>query len=90
MKSCVIIDVAIPGDCRIGEKEIEKIEQYQNLKRELKRLWSLKKIEVVPVVVGTLRCKVFIGWMDTLGIKVNVGMVQNQSCMEQLGYSGKS
>ena len=42
------------------------------------------------MVVGTLRCKVFIGWMDTLGIKVNVGMVQNQSCMEQLGYSGKS
>ena len=42
-KSCVIIDVAVPGDCRIREKEIEKIEKYQNLKRELKRLWSLKK-----------------------------------------------
>ena len=37
-KSCVIIDVAIPGDCRIHEKEIEKVEKYQNLKRELKRL----------------------------------------------------
>ena len=48
-KSCVIIDVAIPCDCRIHEKEIEKIEKYQNLKREL---WSLKKVEVVPVVVG--------------------------------------
>ena len=33
-KSCVIIDVAIPGDCRMREKEIEKIEKYQNLKRE--------------------------------------------------------
>ena len=37
-KSCVIIDVAVPDDCRIHEKEIEKIEKYQNLKRELKRL----------------------------------------------------
>ena len=55
-KSCVIIDVAIPGDGRIREKEIEKIEKYQNLKRELKRLWSLKKVEVVPVVVGALGC----------------------------------
>ena len=55
-KSCVIIDVAVPGDCRIREKEIEKIEKYQNLKRELKRLWSLKKVEVVPVVVGALGC----------------------------------
>ena len=67
-KSCVIIDVAIPGDCRIREKEIEKIEKYQNLKRELKRLWSLKKVELVPVVVGALGCisKGFSGWMDTL------------------------
>ena len=67
-KSCVIIDVAIPGDCRIREKEIEKTEKYQNLKRELKRLWSLKKVEVVPVVVGALGCisKGFSGWMDTL------------------------
>ena len=76
--SCVIIDVAIPGDCRISEKEIRKIEKYQNLKRELKRLWSLKKVEVVPVVVGALGCisKGFSGWMDTLGTKLNVGMVQ--------------
>ena len=77
-KSCVIIDVSLRGDCRIREKEIEKIEKYQNLKKELKRFRSLKKVEVVPVVVGVLWCisKGFIGWMDTLGIKLNVGMVQ--------------
>ena len=33
-KSCVIINVAVPDDCRIREKEIKKIEKYQNLKRE--------------------------------------------------------
>ena len=77
-KSCVIIDVAIPGDCRIREKQIEKIEKYQILKRELKRLWSLKKVEVVPVAVGALGyiSKGFSGWMETLGIKLNIGMVQ--------------
>ena len=37
------------------EKEIKKIEKYQYLKRELKRLWSLEKVEVVPVAVGALR-----------------------------------
>ena len=37
-KSCVIINVAIAGDCRIDEKEIKKIEKYQNLKTEQKRL----------------------------------------------------
>ena len=55
-KSYVIIGVAIPGDCRIHEKEIEKIGKYQKLKRELKRLWSLKKFEIVPVVVEALGC----------------------------------
>ena len=77
-KSCVIINVAVPGDCRIRGKEIEKVEKYQNLKRELKRLCSLKKVEIVPVVVGALECisKGFSGWMDTLGIKLNIGMVQ--------------
>ena len=43
-KSCVMIDVAIPGNCSIHEKEMEKILKYQNLKRELKRLWLLKKV----------------------------------------------
>ena len=44
----------------------------------MKRLCSLKKVEVVPVVVGTLGCisKGFSGWMNILGIKLNVGMVQ--------------
>ena len=91
-KSCIIINVAIPGDCRITEKEIEKIEKYQNLMRELKRLWSLKKVKAVPVVVGALGCisKGFSGWMDTLGIKLNLGMVQKSVLLEQLGYSGSS
>ena len=77
-KSCVIIDVASRGDCRIREKEIKKIEKYQNLKRGLKRLWSIKKVEVKPLVAGALGCisKGFSEWMDTLGIKLSVGIVQ--------------
>ena len=77
-KSYVIIEVAVPDDCRIRKKEIEKVEKYQNLKRGLKKLWSLKKVEVVPVVVGALWCisKGFSGWMDTLDIILNTGMVR--------------
>ena len=77
-KSCVIIDIAVPSDCRIREKEMEKIENYQNLNGELKRIWSLKKVAVLPFAVGALGCisKCFSGWLDTFGTKVNVGMVQ--------------
>ena len=43
----------------------------------------LKKAEVVPVVVGSLGCisKGFNGWMDTLGIKLNVRMVQKSDLL---------
>ena len=37
----------------IAEKEKEKIKKYQDLKREITRLWKTKAY-VVPVVVGAL------------------------------------
>ena len=37
-KECLIIDIAVPGDTRIKQKEQEKIEEYQDLKREIARL----------------------------------------------------
>ena len=37
-RTCKIIDFAVPGDSRIEEKEKEKIEKYQDLKRELKKI----------------------------------------------------
>ena len=37
-KTAIITDVAIPGDKRIIDKETEKIEKYQNLKRDSETL----------------------------------------------------
>ena len=37
-KKCLIVDVAVPGDCKINEKEKEKIDKYQDLRREVSRL----------------------------------------------------
>ena len=34
-RSCKIIKFAVPGDSRIEEKETDKIEKYQDLRREL-------------------------------------------------------
>ena len=52
-KQVWLIDVAIRGDSRINQKEVEKITKYQDLKVEVERLWE-KKATVVPVVIGTL------------------------------------
>ena len=53
-KTAIVTDVAIPVDKRIIDKETEKIEKHQNLKREIQRLWNLKKIDVIPMVLGLL------------------------------------
>ena len=37
-RSCAIIDIATPGDIRVSKKEQEKIERYQELKRQIKRM----------------------------------------------------
>ena len=50
---CQIIDFAIPYDTRGDDKEVEKIERYLDLARELKKVWNMKVI-VVPLVVGAL------------------------------------
>ena len=52
-KQVTIIDVAIPSDNNIKEKEIEKITKYQDLKLEVQKLWKIKA-KVVPVVIGGL------------------------------------
>ena len=53
-RSCAIIDIAIPRDIRISQKEKEKTERYLEVKREIKRMWSIRSIKVIPVVVGSV------------------------------------
>ena len=38
-RKVIIIDISVPADVRIGEKEREKMEKYQDLKRE--RDWKI-------------------------------------------------
>ena len=40
-RSCKIIDFAVSRDSRIEEKEIDKIEKYQDLGRELQKIWNI-------------------------------------------------
>ena len=51
--SCKIIDFAVPGDSRTEEKEKDKIEKYQDLGRELQKIWNVK-VKIILLVVGYL------------------------------------
>ena len=48
-----IIDIAVPGDLRVKEKELEKREKYQDLAIEMRRLWKTS-VKIVPIVVEAL------------------------------------
>ena len=50
-RRCIIISIAVPTDGRAHEKEREKVEKYEDLRRKIGRLWQLRKVQVVPVVM---------------------------------------
>ena len=75
-KTAVIIDLAMPLDKRIIDKKKEKIEKYQNLKREILRLWTFKKIDVIPVVLVALGSATN-NYVDKIGTKVDLDAVPN-------------
>ena len=77
-KTSIIIDVAVPRDKRIIDKEKEEIKKYQYLKREIQKLWNLKKNDMIPVVLGFLgsATRNFGKYIDGMGIKIDLHTVQ--------------
>ena len=82
-KQCTIINIATPGDNRVGIKEKEKIEKYDNLKWKIKKMWSMKKVEIVPVVIGALGAvsKNFEQYMERLGIQIKTEHLQKTALL---------
>ena len=70
----MIIDLAIPGDTRVCDKKRGKIEKYNLLKDKIARLWQMKKVVVVPVVVGALGIITtkFEKYIESLGIEIRM------------------
>ena len=83
-KKAWIIDIAIPGDTRVNSKEEEKIERYGELAREVKKLWKLKGVKVVPIVIGELGTtpKNLEMWLKEIGLNIKIGLLQK---VAQLG-----
>jgi len=50
-KTCTLIDVAIPADRNVVQKEAEKKLKYNSLCIKMQRMWNLK-CTTVPVIIG--------------------------------------
>ena len=82
-KEAMIIDVTILGDTRVCVKEREKIEKYSLLKDKIARLWQMKKVIVIPIVVGalgTITTK-FEKYIESLGIEIRTEQVQKSALL---------
>jgi hypothetical protein len=47
----MLLDVAIPGDMNVIQKQAEKILKYKDLTIEIERMWNVKT-GVIPVIIG--------------------------------------
>ena len=50
-ETCTLIDVAIPADRNVVQKEAEKKLKYKSLCIEIQRMWNLK-CAIIPVIIG--------------------------------------
>ena len=59
------------------------MEKYQDLKKEIRRLWKLRNVEIFLVVIGALGSvsAEFDRWMGKLGMTCNVGVMQKSALL---------
>ena len=77
-KSFPIFDVACPFDTRVVSKEKEKIENYHDVKHEIKRISSCRAVHVIPIVIGALGTisRGFGNWLNVLGMSYYMERLQ--------------
>ena len=82
-RKCSIIDIAIPTDKRVGEKENEKVESTRTLKRQIARMWNMR-----TVASGTSHCRI-IGtcnknlkkWLGKLDVTFGISLLQKTTLL---------
>ena len=81
----IIVDIASPWYHRVYDKESEKVEKYQDLKWETRKLWGIRRVEVdvMQVVVGALGAvsNRLNTWLDKRGITINTGFLQKTALL---------
>ena len=67
----------MPYDSRVNAKEMEKIEKYQYLAREVQKLWNIRTI-VVSIIIGALGTtpKKLSKRLEDLGIETRIVELQ--------------
>ena len=65
------------------DKELEKLEKYQLLKDEIAKVWGMRKVIVVPVVIGAFGAVSvnFKEYMRRIGVNVRLEVIQKTALL---------
>ena len=82
-RTCNILDIAVPNDNRVCMKEQEEVEKYQELRWEISRMWNMKKVTVIPMVIGALGTvsKRIQSWIKKIGVEVRTEQLQKTALL---------
>jgi hypothetical protein len=51
-RTCLLIDVAVPSDKNVIQKEAEKKKKSKNLSIEIQRMWNMKCFAIPVITMG--------------------------------------
>jgi hypothetical protein len=80
--TCMLIDVAIPGDRNVIQKEAKKILKYKDFIIEIQRMWNVKT-QVMPVIIGATGTisKSFRKYLSSIPGKQDIKEVQKRAIL---------
>jgi hypothetical protein len=81
-KTCLLIDVALPSDKNVIQKEAENKLKYKNLSIEIQRMWNLKCF-VIPVIIGATGIirKSLQKYLETIPGQHSIGSLQKSAIL---------
>ena len=82
LNETIIIDVAIPVDVNIRNKEQEKIIKYQDLAREIRKIWNVST-KVIPIVIGALGTVTgrLEQYLKEIGVTTRIELIQKSTLL---------
>ena len=88
--TCMLTEVAIPGDRHVIKKEAEKILKYEEVTIEIQRMWNVKT-KVIWVIIGAngTTSKSFRKYVSNIPGKNEVKEIQKAAILALHTYFGK-
>ena len=79
---CKIVHFSIPQDARVEQSYDEKFQKYQDLAREIRRIWQVK-VKVIPLVVGALGTtpRALKANLEEIGVDMEIDLLQKSTLL---------